>query len=301
MREITINSKTKLYAILGEPISHSLSPVIMNTEFDRRGMDCAFVALKSNKETIDTAMKALRDFGLSGYVFTMPVKETAVTYMDELKAEAEIIEAVNCAKLENGKLIGYNTDSLGFYEAIMHGNPNKKKITKAFVMGMGGFAKAAVTQLALQGVNEIIVANRLSETEYVASFDAFSKRLKRHVPNIRLSYVDWKPELWTDALYGADVIANGTSNGMYGKGDLAEIFPFEATSKYAIVFDAVYAPLETAFIKKASELGHPVVDGLWLLVHQGLCSFRIWTGITVEAEEMRKNALDFLRENGKDK
>lgn len=295
MREKTINAKTGLYAILGDPISHSLSPVIMNSEFDRRDMDCAFLALKSREGDMDMVMKALRLFGLKGYVFTMPVKEAAVPYMDELKAEAEIIQAVNCAKSVDGRLVGYNTDSLGFWRAVQSHNHQKKAVRKAFVLGMGGFAKAAVAQLALQGVGEIVVANRLEETAYVESFGRFIERLKNWVPEVQVRCLDWDPQEWKQELGDVDLIANGTSNGMYGSGDLGTMFPYDHVAEDAVFFDAVYAPLVTEFLKNAKARGHQTVEGLELLVYQGICSFQIWTGLEAEAGAMRENALRFLQ------
>ena len=107
MRKQTVNPKSGLYAILGDPISHSMSPVIMNSAFDRLDMDTVFLALKANLETFDQVMTAMKLIDLKGYVFTMPVKEVAVPYMDELSDEAEIIGAINCVVNKDGKLIGY--------------------------------------------------------------------------------------------------------------------------------------------------------------------------------------------------
>ena len=115
MRKKTVNARSKIFTIIGDPISHSMSPVIMNSSFDRLDMDNVFIAIKGNLENFDVIMQGLVASDLEGYVFTMPVKEVALRYMDELSEEAEIIGAVNCACLRKGKLIGYNTDSLGFF------------------------------------------------------------------------------------------------------------------------------------------------------------------------------------------
>lgn len=112
MREKTVNAQSRLYAILGDPISHSMSPVIMNRAFDRLGMDSVFLALPANLETFPKVMEAMKLIDLKGYVFTMPVKEAALSCMDALSSEAEVIGAVNCAVNENGKLTGCNTDSI---------------------------------------------------------------------------------------------------------------------------------------------------------------------------------------------
>ena len=113
-----VNARTKIYAILGDPISHSMSPVIMNASFRRFGMDCVFLALKCGKKDADCVMKALRCVDLAGYVFTMPMKEAVGEYLDEWKDEALLTGAVNCVLNKDGYLTGYNTDSMGFWTAV---------------------------------------------------------------------------------------------------------------------------------------------------------------------------------------
>jgi shikimate dehydrogenase len=196
---------------------------------------------------------------------------------------------------ENGRLIGYNTDSIGFWKAVQEKNPDQKPIKKAFLMGMGGFARAAAAQMALQGVGEIVVANRLSEENYVASFRSFLVRLSQKNPSVKVRLIDWAPELWEDELAGCDVVANGTPNGMKCIGNLDRIFPYHALTPGAIVFDAIYEPLVTAFLKKAQNLGFATVEGLDLLVHQGTASFFNWTGVDVDPAQMKKDILRFLK------
>ncbi len=294
MRTITVNAQSELYAIFGTPIRHAMSPVIMNTFFDRLGMDKVFLALDANLETFDQLMEAARIMPLQGYVFTMPVKEKAVRFMDALSDEAGIIGAVNCAKHENGRLIGYNTDSIGFWNAVQARNPGGRKIARAFVLGAGGFARSAVAQLALQGVDDIVVTNRLSEEHFVRSFREFAARLEDKVPSSRVRLVDWSAALWEKELPGCGVIANGTPNGMNGVGDLHEIFPFHQADRDAIVFDAIYEPRFTRFLRKAESLGFVTVEGLDLLVHQGASSFFNWTGVTVNPEEMKEAVIQFM-------
>ncbi len=297
MSKPVINAKTEVYAILGDPISHSLSPVMMNSMFNRLNMDKVFLAFRANLSNVDLIMQALKMLDLKGYVLTMPVKEHVLKYLDCLNGEAEIIRAVNCVCNVDGKLIGYNTDSIGFWNAIQEANTNNRSINKVFVLGAGGFAKAAVAQAALQGVKEIVVSNILSEEKYVASFKKFLERLVQKVSDVNVKIIDWDPQLWIDDLKDADVVANATPNGMRGQGDLHIVFPYEATNKDAIIFDAIYEPLITDFLAKAREYGFTTVEGLDLLVHQGVCSFKNWTGIDVSPAEMRSVIIKFFQKN----
>ena len=297
MSKPIVNAKTEVYAILGDPISQSMSPVIMNSMFNRLNMDKVFLAFRANLSNIDQVMRVLKSFDLKGYVYTMPVKEHAAKHLDSLKDEAEITGAVNCVCNINGQLIGYNTDSIGFWNAIQEKNTNKRDIKKVFVLGAGGFAKAAVAQAALQGVKEIVVSNILSDEKYVTSFKRFLKRLEQKVPDVNVRLIDWDSQLWINDVKDADVVANATPNGMGGKGDSHLVFPYEATNKDAIFFDAVYEPLVTDFLAKAREYGFTTVEGLDLLVHQGACSFKNWTGIEVNPAEMKSDIINFLKTN----
>ena len=202
-----------------------MSPVIMNSSFDRLDMDNVFVAIKGNLENFDVIMQGLVASNLEGYVFTMPVKEVALRYMDELSEEAEIIGAVNCACLREGRIIGYNTDSLGFWNAVNEArDETQEKIQKVFILGAGGMARAAAAQAALQGVKEIVVSNKFTEIHFMESFNAFIKRLKTKVPSVNIKVIDWKTDEWEQELPSCRLIANCTPNGMGGEGRFGGYF-----------------------------------------------------------------------------
>ncbi|MDY4611656.1 MAG: shikimate dehydrogenase [Sphaerochaetaceae bacterium] len=293
----TVSGKTDIYAILGNPIAHSMSPVIMNKNFARKNMDKIFLALRADLSDFDTVFPVLCKLNFAGYVFTMPVKEIAVHYMDELSKEAEIIGAVNCVVNNGGRLIGYNTDSIGFWNAVQEANEKKIDINKVFVLGCGGFSRSAITQAALQGVRKIVVANRFSDTAFITSFNEFKDRLLKAVDGVELQLIDWKPEEWSEYLKDVDLVANGTPNGMKDVGDLHEIFPYEAVKKDAIFFDAIYIPKMTKNLMRAQEFGHITVEGINLLVHQGAVSFKNWTGEIVSPSVMKEDILNFWNNN----
>jgi len=295
----TVSGKTQIYAILGEPIRHSMSPVIMNKNFTRKKLDKVFLALDANLETFGQIFPVLKQLGLSGYVFTMPVKEAALPYMEILSPEAQIIGAINCVVNDNGNLIGMNTDSIGFWNAVQEKNTNHLTIENAFILGVGGFARAAITQAALQGVKNIVVANRFSDVTFIESFNRFLSRLKQQAPGVTVELIDWQPIAWKPYLAKAELIANGTPNGMNSIGDLDSTFPFDAVRNDAIFFDAIYVPRITAFLKKAKEQGHITVEGINLLVHQGAVSFKNFTGDDVCPSIMKADILNFWKENMK--
>lgn len=293
MRAATVNAKTGIYAILGDPVSHSMSPVIMNSAFDRLGMDEVFLALRTGVETFPQVMDTLRMLELKGYVFTMPVKEAALAKMDRLSEEAELIGAVNCAVFRDGVMTGYNTDSPGFWSAVQERGGSSETVETMFLLGAGGFARAAAAQAALQGVRRIAVANKRGHTAFMESFRQFLQRLARRCPETAVTVLDWDPALWMPELPRCQLVVNATPNGMKNVGDLDEIFPWEAVAPGTMFFDAIYEPQVTRFLQRAETLGMPTVRGLDLLAHQGVCSFRHWTGVSVTAEQMRQDVLAF--------
>ncbi len=294
MDQPLLNATTSLYAILGDPISHSLSPVIMNAMFKRLGMDKAFLALRMNRDTTATIFPALKQLHFAGYVLTMPVKEVVPPFLDELQAEAELTGVVNCIVNQNGKLIGHNTDSRGFWTAVLEKTCNNAP-RSLFLLGAGGFAKAAAAQAAIQGVRTIYAANPADG--YAEKFRQFGSILEGRFPGLSVTVLDWQPDQWTTALAQTELIANATPNGLHGDGDLHTIFPYDAVNANAVFFDAIYDPLETHFLAQARQRGHRTVEGLDLLAHQGVCSFKIWTGVDVQPATMKQDALNFLQRN----
>lgn len=293
---LTVNAGTEIYAILGDPISHSLSPVIINKSFERLNMDKIFLGLRCEKKEIDNSMRALKSFDFKGYTFTMPLKEVVEKHLDELKSEAFITGAVNCVKNSNGYLTGYNTDSVGFWTAIQEKKTSKHpSLNKLFIFGMGGFSKAAVTQAALQGIMEIVVTNHFEDKIFLKGYKEFLKRLHKEKPNLNIEILPWEPSLWKKELRTSDIVVNATPNGQDFQGDLHLQVPYSDTKKTAIFFDAIYNPLKTKFLETAEEKGYEIIGGLDLLVHQGVCSFEIWTGKKVDPGVMKKDALQFLQ------
>lgn len=296
MKGKLVNSRTRLYAIIGDPISHTLSPVIMNYSFQKLGLDNVFVAMRCGPEEVDAVMKALRIIDLAGYVVTMPLKELVSPYLDDIRGEARISGAVNCIQNMDGKLIGYNTDAMGFWSAIQSVNSgsNAKPINKLFILGMGGLAKAVATEAAIHGVRNIVACNRLEEPKFIDSFRAFGEKLSMEFPGTRVALLPWEAEQWSSEAADSDVIMNVTPIGLDGKGTLHQIFPYHSVKSDIIFFDAPLSADITMFIQKAKSNGHRVLNGLDLIVHQGVYALKILTGKDIEIDEMYRGVLDFL-------
>jgi shikimate dehydrogenase len=291
----TVNAKTRLFAILGDPVTHTMSPVIMNSSFRRLGLDNVFVAMRCDAAHVGVVMEALRAIDLAGYVITMPLKEIVAPYLDELCGEAKISGAVNCIQNDGGRLVGHNTDSKGFWSAIQEKNAGDSgiKVNKLFILGMGGLAKAVATEAAMQGVRTIVAVNRVEEPLFIERFKSFSEKLRGEFRDVTVTLLPWSPDKWIPELADVDVVINVTPIGLESKGRLHAEFPYGSVPQRTIFFDSPIAP-RTEFLQEARARGHKVINGLDLVVHQGVYAFKIITGLSVGFEDMRRDAQEFL-------
>jgi shikimate dehydrogenase len=293
-----VSAKTRIFVIVGDPVTQSMSPIIMNNAFKRYGLDNAMVAFRCDIAHFNVVMEAFRSLDVAGYVITMPFKETVVAYLDELRDEARLSGSVNCIQNNNGKLIGYNTDSKGFWGAIREKNRgiDAIQVKKLFLLGMGGLAKAVATEAALQGVREIAVANLTEELSRIEGFKVFAKNLHSEILDITIKVLPWIPDEWRADLADTDVVMNATSIGMIEGGTLCDVFPYESVPQRTFFFDAPVANPRTDFLIKAESLGHRIFTGVDLNVNQGVHAFNIMTGYTAKLEDMRCDALNYLHE-----
>jgi len=281
-----VSGKTDIYAIIGDPVSHSLSPVIHNGAFEYENLDKVFIALKSNKENLKLTMDMVRVFSFKGLTVTMPLKEEVIPYLDKLSPEAQFIGAVNCVSNEDGILTGYNTDSSGFGLSLL--SKYKRFPSIAFMFGAGGVAKAIAVQLAMNKVKKIYITNRNFErAKSLADKLSFFKETDVEV-------IPWEDMKWSDALYESGLVVNCTSIGMKNKGDLSALIPWDSIRKDTIIYETIYEPLETTFLKKARSQNFDPIAGISLLVYQATTAFKIWTGREAPLEAMEKAVVDFL-------
>jgi shikimate dehydrogenase len=278
---LSIKGTTKVYAIFGHPVSHSLSPQMHNAAFGALGLDCVYIAFDVQPKDFEVAARAIRSMGISGVNITIPHKESIIFFLDEISPEASLIGAVNTVKNEDGKLTGYNTDVGGFLRSIKDLGFEPKGLSVT-VLGAGGAARAVLSALCIKEASEIYVINR--------TFDKAKKltsEFKRNFKDTQIHAVslDDKDEM-EKSLSSANLFVNATSAGMKGV-DSVEI-PLELLSEEAVIYDLVYDPIETNLIKEANELGHKASGGLSMLLYQGAESFEIWTGLDAPIGVMKK-------------
>jgi len=276
-----INSKTKLLAVIGHPIGHSLSPLMHNTVFNELNINSVYLAFDIKPEDIGRFVEGAGAMGIVGINVTIPHKVGIMKHLDEISREAELIGAVNTVRFGD-KIKGYNTDGLGCVRALQESGEEiaGKNI---FIIGAGGAARAIVFQCVLEGAN-VTITNRTEEMFMAEDLSADIKnKLNKIIP-----VIDFDNEAIADALNNSDILIHTTPVGMFPNVDNC-IIPGEIIPPHLTVMDIVYNPVETKFLKLAAGNGCKIVPGIGMFVHQGAEALKIWfPGIEPPVDLMKK-------------
>ena len=278
----------RLAAVLGWPVAHSLSPALHGHWFARHGIAGSYVALPVAPDDLALAFRALPRLGFLGWNVTLPHKEAALALVDSRDPSAERTGTVNTVLVDaDGRTRGYSTDGAGFLANLWDQAPGwRAGQGPAALIGTGGATRAVAMSLIEAGVPALRLVNRT-----VARAEELAAALRQAVPAATVEVVPW-PER-AAALAGAGLCINGTSLGMAGQPPLE--LELAALPRSSPVADLVYVPLETPLLQAARAAGHPVVDGLGMLMHQAVPGFRHWGGVTPLVDEaLRRVLLDRL-------
>jgi len=281
-----ITGRTRLAGIMGWSVTHSRSPALHNFWIDEHGIDGAYVPLAVRPEQLAQALRALPTLGFRGCNLTLPHKQAALAIVDRVDPLARRIGAMNTVVVAaDGSLEGSNTDVFGFRENLRERAPDWQASARpAVVLGAGGAARAIVAALIEARVEEIRLVNRtLARAERVASDLASA--------GARITIHPWSDR--DTVQRDAGILVNTTSLGMSGEAELD--IDLAVLPRRAVVVDIVYVPLETALLATARQRGHPTVDGLGMLLHQGRPGFEAWFGSPVHVtRELRASVLTTL-------
>jgi shikimate dehydrogenase len=268
---MSVTGNARVAGVIGWPVSHSRSPRLHNYWIARYGIDGAYVPLAIKPQDIESVLRALPKLGFAGANVTVPHKEAAHRLADRLEPSAARTGAVNTLVVQDGTLIGSNTDGYGFIQNLRASAPGWSAATgPAVIVGAGGAARAIAAALIDERAPEIRIVNRTR-----ARADALVAALGRP-----LAAVDWGGR--ADALKGAALLVNATTQGMTGAGELD--LPLDTLPRDAVVNDIVYVPLTTRLLAAAAARGNPVVDGLGMLLHQAAPGFAAWFGRTPDVD-----------------
>ncbi len=277
-----ITGETRLAGIMGWPVAHSRSPLLHGFWLEETGIDGAYLPLPVRPEQIELALRALPVLGFRGCNLTIPHKQAALAVVDRIDPSARRIGAANTIIVaSDGSLEARNTDAYGFRENLREKAPNWDPSSgPAVVLGAGGSARAVVAALSDAGVAEIRIVNRTRRRAEIVAGELSSSAT-------RISVYRWAET--AVALRGAGLLVNTTSLGMTGEPPLdLDLTPLASSVP---VVDIVYVPLETGLLARARGLGHPVVDGLGMLLHQGRPGFEAWFGAAVRVSAELREAL----------
>jgi shikimate dehydrogenase len=265
---LSISGKTKICALIGKPVDHSLSPCIQNAAFQYLDLDFIYVAFEVRPEDIFGAIIGIKSLKIHGLNVTMPLKEKIVERLDQLDENARRIKAVNTIINKQGILFGFNTDGEGALRALEKNNQGIKN-KKIVILGAGGASRALCYTLAKQ-TEEIVILNRTQQKAFALAEElSKTSKSKIHYGHLERSIIEKELE-------NADLLINATSLGMHPNEYESPIDQDLLRSDLPI-FDLVYNPIETRLLREAKKIGAPTIGGLNMLVHQGASSFEIWT------------------------
>ena len=279
-----LNERTEIYGILGNTVSHSLSPFMHNAAFKFHKLDAVFIPfeVKNLDEFIKRFVrKETREIELNfkGFSVTIPHKQAIIEHLDSIDETAQTIGAVNTVKIVDGKLHGFNTDAPGFIEPLRNSYGDLRD-AKVGVLGNGGAARACVYALKNDGANVCVFARDIEKARHLA--EEFQVELR----GLKIS---------SDDLREFDILVNATPLGMKGKFENETPLRAEQIENVKLIYDLVYNPFETRLIKEARKANVPIIGGLAMLIAQGAAQFKIWTDKDAPVREMSRIALRKLQ------
>ena len=271
-----MNSTTKLLGVIGDPISHSKSPLMMNRALATTGLNFTYAAFHVSPADLGQAIAGVRALQFRGINVTIPHKETVIPFLDELDESAQLIGAVNTIVNNQGRLIGYNTDGIGYARSLIEETGISLAGKKVLVLGAGGAARAIVYALAKHGVNKIYLVNRSQEraVELAQHFTSLVEIQAIAASEIRSVASD------------VDLLINTTSVGMSPNESACPLDDMTWFHDGLTVSDLIYNPRMTNLLEKAKRSGATIHGGLGMLVYQGAYAFEYWTGQTAPIEAM---------------
>jgi shikimate dehydrogenase len=274
--------------VFGDPVEHSLSPQMQNAALRDRKIDMQYARFYIAPNELQEALNLVRQLKLAGLNLTVPHKVAAVGLMDEIDDEAKQIGAVNTIKIDDGKLLGFNTDGKGFARAIRDEFVVDLRDLRVMVLGAGGAARAIARQCAKENCERLVIANRTFEKakELVDELQKFFMGPRVLGPVARLQAIAWEESSFRFQIGHIDLVVNATPLGL-NRADPPPI-PARLLAPHLMIYDTLYSDNGTPFVSAAVEAGARGANGLSMLLHQGARSFEIWFRREAPLQVMRQ-------------
>ena len=272
----TLNFKQELTGCFGQPVAENPTQAMIEAAYRHHHLDWRYLTIEVAPADLKAAVEGARAMGFRGFNCTIPHKVAVIELLDGLGESASLMEAVNCVVPRDGKLIGENTDGKGFVQSLQElTDPAGKQVV---VFGAGGAARAIGVEVALAGATQATIVNRSIERG-----EGLVKLLNART-HIDASFGPW------DGPYripeGTDIVINATSIGLFPQVDAQLDIDFATLDASMVVADVIPNPPETHLVKTAREKGCPTIDGLGMLVNQGVIGIRLWSGLEPRPEVM---------------
>ena len=279
-----LNFKQELVGCFGYPVAENPTQAMIEPAFRDMGLDWRYLTLEVKPEHLSAAVAGARAFGFQGFNCTIPHKVAVIEHLDGLGESAALMGAVNCVVNRDGKLIGENTDGKGFVSSFRElADPAGKSLV---LLGAGGAARAIGVEMALAGVTKITLVNR-SETRGKELEALFSGPLREALDHdLEVVLAPWEGDFSVPE--GSDILVNATCIGLFPDVDARIPLAMETVTPEMIVADVIPNPPLTRLVREARDKGCRVIDGLGMLVAQGVIGIEYWTGRTPDAGVMRR-------------
>ena len=262
----------KKFLVIGNPIEHSLSPRLHNYWIKNNGIDAIYEKTKLDENELENIVLQIKQKKIYGANITVPFKKAIISFLDELTTEADSTQSVNTLFLKDNKVIGHNTDIIGFETSIKKSKFNILN-KEVLILGAGGVVPSIIFALNKMKVSKIIISNRTREK---------AENIKKLFKNIKI--IDW------GEVPNSDMIINATSIGLKKEDHI--ILDFSLTSKNSLFYDVIYNPKETNFLKTGKKMGNMTLNGKLMFIYQALSAFNIWHGIEPNINEDVIKLLD---------
>jgi len=282
------NINTKFITLLGMPLSQSFAARMQNAAYKAMGENMLYFYTEVENDHLGEVVAGLRNMPFAGFAVTKPNKVEVLKYLDELDPLCEKMGASNTVAIRDGKLIGYNTDGVGFWRSLIEETGMDVTEKTFFCAGAGGAGRAMCSILAYNNAKKIYI------------YDAFDSSAKELVEDINKNFAPIaehipfaENEKAMQIAHECDVLMNATGLGMYKTADKTP-FPKEIIRAEQVCFDATYNPAETIFLRQAKEVGCKTINGLGMSLYQGAAQIEIWTGKEAPVSVMHQELMDIL-------
>ena len=282
-----INGKTKIIGLIGENVKNSLSPLFHNQIILKQSVNFCYLPFQVTETDLGEAIQGIRALNIRGVNITFPHKEKVIEFLDEVEESARRIGAVNTIVNNKGILTGYNTDVIGFKKSLQDNGKFVIKEKKAVILGAGGAARAVTYSLLEEGIEEISIFNRTLKKAEKIKQDFYP-----FFPRSSINTFSFEQKGLKDKIEETDILINATSLGMLPRVDNTPLSDKKLFRPSLLVYDLIYHPAKTLFLRQAERAGAKIVNGLPMLVYQGIESFYLWTGF----KSKRKEVLEIIRQ-----